>query len=141
MLSSDTGLQFLKPAEANAEIVNHAGYVRYEADARVHIRFACDRCCALSDKVLTFHFSHILVTTLPEMEEDGEYIEAPDYQLDTDSLLRDDILLELPSKLLCRESCKGLCPKCGNDLNVGACSCKGKEIDPRLAVLSSLLTD
>ena len=73
-------------------------------------------------------------------EESGDdYIEAPDYKLDTDALLRDDILLELPSKFLCKESCKGLCPKCGKNLNEGPCNCNTNETDPRLAVLKQLL--
>ena len=70
-----------------------------------------------------------------------DYIEAPDYMLDTDALLRDDILLELPSKFLCKDSCKGLCPKCGKNLNMGRCGCPEKEPDPRLAALSKLLEE
>ena len=47
--------------------------------------------------------------------------------------------LELTARsTLCSEDCKGLCPRCGADLNLGPCSCK-KETDPRLAVLAKLL--
>ena len=60
--------------------------------------------------------------------------------MDLDELVRADLLLELPTKVLCREDCKGLCPKCGKDLNFGPCDCK-KEIDPRWQALSDLFPD
>ena len=44
-------------------------------------------------------------------------------------------------RVLCSEDCKGLCPKCGRDLNEGECGCDLKEPDPRLAVLAQLLHD
>lgn len=59
--------------------------------------------------------------------------------IDTLSIVRDQILLNIPMKPLCSESCKGLCPICGNDLNEFECGCETKEIDPRFAVLQSLL--
>ena len=63
-----------------------------------------------------------------------------DLDFDLDSLVREDILLTLEPKTLCKPDCKGLCPMCGADLNETACSCK-KPTDPRLAVLQQLLTD
>ena len=47
----------------------------------------------------------------------------------------ESVLLLLPSKVLCREDCAGLCPRCGADLNEGPCSCEGEEGDPRFEVL------
>ena len=49
-------------------------------------------------------------------------------------------MLELPTKVLCKEDCKGLCPKCGKDLNLGSCDCKTKDIDPRWQALSDLFS-
>ncbi|MDY5613643.1 MAG: DUF177 domain-containing protein, partial [Dysosmobacter sp.] len=51
---------------------------------------------------------------------------------------RTAFILEMDTKTLCSEDCKGLCPRCGADLNLGPCSCK-KEVDPRLAALAKLL--
>lgn len=62
-----------------------------------------------------------------------------DMHFDLDELLREDILLSLPTKVLCKSDCKGLCPMCGADLNNGPCGCK-KPVDPRLAVLQDLLS-
>ena len=61
---------------------------------------------------------------LEKEEDSGEYIQVDDYKLDLDELIRTDILLELPTKFLCKEDCKGLCPTCGKNLNEGACDCQ-----------------
>ncbi|MDP2158065.1 MAG: DUF177 domain-containing protein [Nitrospirota bacterium] len=60
-------------------------------------------------------------------------------ELDLQELIREQILLSVQMKPLCNENCKGLCPKCGIDLNSGTCACVQKEIDPRLEVLKKLL--
>ena len=62
-----------------------------------------------------------------------------DDTLDTDEVLTEQLLLNIPMKPLCSPECKGLCPKCGADLNVSGCKCSGSEIDPRLKVLEQLL--
>ena len=131
---------FPEKVSADITVANHAGLVEFEAEVRFRYCFLCDRCYECFDRVLAYRFSHILVTEPPEDGSD-DYIEAPDYMLDTDALLRDDILLELPSKFLCKDSCKGLCPKCGKNLNEGKCDCPEKEPDPRFAVLAELLKE
>ena len=68
-----------------------------------------------------------------------DYVETPDYKLDLDELATADILLELPSKHLCKPDCKGLCPDCGADLNETACDCGKHRIDPRLEALKDLM--
>ena len=72
-------------------------------------------------------------------EDNDSYIEVQDYQLDLDELIRADILLELPTKFLCSPDCKGLCPKCGRNLNEGPCGCNTHQMDPRLEVLKKLI--
>lgn len=131
---------FNGPANAVILIRNHAGLVEFTADVDFCFRFDCDRCAASVDRTFRYKFRHILVLRLSE-ESGDDYIEAPDYKLDSDALLRDDILLELPSKLLCKETCKGLCPKCGKNLNEGSCGCVLAEADPRLAALRRLLSE
>ena len=59
--------------------------------------------------------------------------------LDTDDVLVEQLLLNIPMKPLCSADCKGLCPTCGADLNVSGCNCSVTETDPRLKVLEQLL--
>ncbi len=60
-------------------------------------------------------------------------------EIDLQELVREQVLLNMQMKPLCDESCKGICPDCGADLNAGACRCGTREIDPRLEVLKKLL--
>jgi uncharacterized protein len=62
---------------------------------------------------------------------DGEKIDLTD-------LVREQILLNLPTQILCREDCKGLCQQCGANLNEVNCSCEENEIDPRWSALKNL---
>ncbi|MBQ3402431.1 MAG: DUF177 domain-containing protein [Synergistaceae bacterium] len=55
--------------------------------------------------------------------------------LDVMPQIQESIYTLLPTKILCREDCKGLCPNCGADLNEGECSCRNENIDPRLEAL------
>ena len=58
--------------------------------------------------------------------------------IDLEDVLREQILLALPAKIVCRESCRGLCPRCGKNLNVESCACEEEPPDPRWAALADL---
>ena len=60
---------------------------------------------------------------------------------DAGELVREDIILSLPYRFLCREDCKGLCPVCGKNLNTGSCGCRSGKVDPRLEILKKLIDD
>ncbi len=56
-----------------------------------------------------------------------------------DDVVLENLLVSLPIKVLCQEGCRGLCPQCGKDLNVGECDCTIDDINPRMAKLGQLL--
>jgi uncharacterized protein len=58
--------------------------------------------------------------------------------IDVDEIVKEQILLAVPSRVLCREDCKGICPACGIDRNTGECSCVTDNTDPRWAALKNL---
>jgi uncharacterized protein len=58
--------------------------------------------------------------------------------IDTAEVVREQILLAIPDQVFCREDCKGLCPKCGANLNLIDCKCSDDDIDPRWAALRNL---
>lgn len=60
-------------------------------------------------------------------------------ELDIEELVEEQVLLSMPMKPLCREECRGMCPRCGINLNVGACQCSTENIDPRLAPLKRFI--
>jgi len=71
-----------------------------------------------------------------ESFEEESYLDG--YDLDVDLLVLHEILLKLPEKVLCKEDCKGLCPKCGQNLNEGECGCSKESIDPRMAAIQDI---
>ncbi len=68
--------------------------------------------------------------------DEQPYIDG--YNLDVDQLLSNELLLNLPMKVLCKEDCKGICNRCGTNLNYGTCSCDQSSPDPRMAVIQDL---
>jgi uncharacterized protein len=59
--------------------------------------------------------------------------------IDVDEIVKEQIVLAVPTRMLCREDCKGICPECGADRNTGDCSCTTNDIDPRWAALKNLI--
>ncbi|HHV57080.1 MAG TPA: DUF177 domain-containing protein [Firmicutes bacterium] len=79
-----------------------------------------------------------------EEEPENEDLEVRGFsgdRIDITEDVRDTLFLALPMKPLCRPDCRGLCPHCGKNLNEGPCSCRGDEVDPRLAVLRDLFKE
>ena len=62
-------------------------------------------------------------------------------EIDVDEIVREQILLAVPARVLCVEDCKGICATCGTDLNAGDCNCESQDVDPRWAALKSLRTN
>lgn len=129
---------FITPVKITGLIKNRAGIVTLSYDIRFVLRLNCDRCLDTFEREFCFSQEHILVLRL-DSEDDDDFIVVEEGKLHLDELVLSDILLTLPSKLLCSEDCKGLCFKCGVNLNNSDCLCSKKEVDPRLSVLSDLL--
>ena len=128
-----------EPVLAQGTVRNTAGVLMMEGQVRTTIHGICDRCAGSFDREVTFPIDVVLVTELANEENEDEWV----FPLEGDSADLDDIVrtvfvLNLDSKLLCKENCKGLCPKCGKNLNDGPCNCQ-KELDPRFAALKQLL--
>lgn len=131
---------FKSPVKVQASAVNRASLVELNVKAVFDYTTRCDRCFDEIVKHLEFTFVHGLAVKLMNDEND-DYIETPDYTLELDEVVISDILLNLPSKMLCKEDCKGLCPKCGKNLNLGECDCDKKQIDSRLEILKQLIDE
>lgn len=129
---------FKSPVRLDVVAVNRAGLVDLIVNAEFEFDTHCDRCFTEITKFMQFTFNHRLAVSLNDDEND-DYIETPDYQLDLDELATSDILLELPSKILCKDDCKGLCQKCGANLNEGQCKCNKSEVDSRLEILKQFI--
>ena len=128
-----------EPVKAEGTVRNTAGVLVMKGKITTCIHGICDRCAAAFDRDLEIPIDAVLVTELANEENEDEWV----FTLEGDSADLDDIVrtvfvLNMDSKLLCSDDCKGMCCRCGKNLNDGPCSCE-KEIDPRLAALKQLL--
>ena len=141
----DEGARLVADAEVEGGASRKGEEVRVRGKIVTEVELLCDRCAAPSRAPLEVEFDARFIPQTAAVE-DAENVEllAEDLGLaayegdsvDVDELVREQILLALPSRNLCREDCKGLCPKCGADLNAGQCSCEQGETDPRWATLA-----
>ena len=139
-LSADGEKLTVSPVRVTGEVRNTGGLVELRYTAEFSYSKPCDRCLVIAGKSVKQDFVHTLALSA-ENEDNDDIIIVAGYTLDLFSLVRDDILLEMPIKHLCSEDCRGLCPVCGQNLNEGSCGCKREAVDPRMAVLDQLLTD
>ena len=130
---------FTTPVFLKGEITNVAEIVSLKAVATFSLDVYCSRCAEGVTYDMEVPIEHILVSELQNDETD-EFIITENMKLDIKQLTLEDIYFALPSKFLCDDDCKGLCPKCGANLNEGPCECK-KDIDPRFEVLLGLLDE
>ena len=129
-----------KPVTIQGTVSNKASLVRLEAQISYEFEAGCDRC---GQPTVATHFVNInksLAASI-EGEESDTILLVPDMKLDVAELLYTEVIMNLPMKHLCSENCKGICSKCGKNLNEGECGCPKKEIDPRLAALAELLNN
>ena len=112
-----------------------------EGEAHLVLSIPCDRCLEAVKVPFDLDIEEEL-----DMNKSGEeraadldeqhYLDG--YTLDVDQLLSNELLLNLPMKVLCREDCRGICNRCGTNLNYGSCSCDQSSPDPRMSVIQDL---
>jgi uncharacterized protein len=73
--------------------------------------------------------------------EEPETSAIANYVLDVSELVRQQLAVNLPMAQLCREDCRGICPECGQNLNLGPCGCAKQPADARWSALASLLDE
>ena len=101
------------------------------------LEIPCARC--LEPVSVPFMISVDEQFELPEtpdaVAEDSEEPYIDGYQLDVDALVRNELFVHMPLRVLCKEDCKGICKRCGTNLNLGTCDCDATELDPRMAAI------
>lgn len=127
-LSDISGVTFATPVAVKGCIENRAGVVTVAFSTEFTLNLVCDRCAESFSRNFCYDFSHTLVRSLNTHSDDfDEYIVCEGDVLDMNEVAVSDLLLELPSKILCKEDCKGLCMKCGCNLNETQCDCPKDE--------------
>ncbi len=103
----------------------------------------CSRCLTDVSVPLTVSFEKKADLKLgedapAEQLDEQNYLDG--YNLDVDKLVYGEILINWPMKVLCREDCKGLCSRCGVNLNLETCGCDSTDLDPRMAKIRDIFS-
>ncbi len=110
------------------------------------LRYVCSRCAAEAVRIVDHAFSHVFVarshhTALPADLQDlgeAEFTFYDGHEIEVEPIVAEEFVLSMPWFPLCDEACRGLCPRCGQNLNQGTCSCEADVVDPRWAPLKDL---
>ena len=133
--------RFNEPLSVKGGISNTGGALALKADISGVMTTQCARCMKDIEVPIDFKLSETLMRsddgeTVPE-DEDVIVFEGNTVSLD--EIIENNFIMNLSPRYLCSEDCKGLCPKCGADLNEGDCGCEDDEIDPRWAALADMI--
>lgn len=105
----------------------------------------CDRCLKEIVKSVSSNTKAYFVKNNDiEIDDsaDNQYFDFTREEIFLDDIIISQIITDKPMKILCKDDCLGLCPKCGKDLNEGPCNCeKEVDIDPRFAKMLDLFKD
>ena len=118
------------------------GVNKAKVEGSVELTFdtRCDRCLTEVPTTLELQFDRIVTSpdAVTEDEEDDDLSFMEGYQLDVETFVYNEILVNWPAKILCREECKGVCPVCGQNLNIKECGCDTFVPDPRMAAIKDI---
>ena len=132
---------FRQPVRLEGEVSDDAGAITLSATIHAHVTTRCARCGKPVEYDKETDVEFLLVKELEGEEDDlrdDVYLVESDV-VELDDILIPELILDMEMAVVCDEDCKGLCPKCGKNLNQGECGCVVKEVDPRLAVLQKFL--
>jgi len=142
----DERVSLIQPATVSGKVRLTGNEVIVNGHVETRAEVECDRCL---QPVETDVNSDFALEYIPDSEyELGGVAELTEAEMsvsvfdgkavDVDEIVKEQILLAVPTRMLCREDCKGICPECGADRNKGDCNCTTNDIDPRWAALKDL---
>ena len=116
------------------------GKARLVGNAKITFKTICDRCLIEVPTVLEITFDRVVAS--PEIDAEDEDVDdlsfMDGYQLNVETFMYNEIFGNWPAKILCKEDCKGICLKCGQNLNERDCGCDTFVPDPRMAVIQDI---
>jgi uncharacterized protein len=142
----DDRVSLIAPAAVNGKIRLSGNEVFVNGHVETRVQVECDRC--LKPVELPVNADFTLEYISGSEYESSEVVELTEAEMsvsvfdgsaiDVDEIVKEQILLAVPTRMLCREDCKGICPECGTDRNTGKCNCVTNDTDPRWAALKNL---
>jgi len=137
------GLILTEPVHGKVKLTKAGHGIWLRATLETTLQLVCTRCLKPVNASVTVDIEEtfVSISNLPKSERsDSEKIDAATiidetHTLDLTEVLRQELYLNQPAQLLCKDDCLGLCPQCGHDLNEGPCDCEDTHIDARWSAL------
>ena len=142
----------LHPVKMTLKAYRVKDLIEVEGEIETTLDLPCSRCLEHYSFFLKTDFAVTYTKHLPDHYDDygeeGRELKAEEMgliwfkgeKINLTDAVQEQIVLALPFRNLCRETCKGLCPHCGTNLNNGTCDCDSQKTDSRLAALKQLKT-
>lgn len=135
------------PVRASLSIARTEAEIFVRGEAEISLELLCSRCVKTFAKDMVLDINAIYRPIAEFRKEDTHEVCEAELdlafyegdELDIDELLKEQIMLNIPMQPLCTESCKGICPRCGTDLNIVDCKCEHINTESRLEMLKNLL--
>ena len=114
--------------------------IQLQCRVKLKLQIPCDRCLT----PVEVPFDLIVEKELEGKQETEDADDSDEayyysgYYLDVDKLVYGELIVNLPMKVLCSPDCKGICKRCGKNLNEGSCTCSDTEPDPRMAAIRDI---
>ncbi len=133
-------------AELSGELFREGAKAHLRGTVTAEVELLCTRCAVPLKTSLEIAFEDVFVDASEGIREKDLEVPVSDLdeqlvdenEVDLTDVIREQILLNLPEQVLCKEDCKGLCPQCGTNRNLKDCDCGEGDIDPRWAALKNL---
>lgn len=140
------------PFPVHLMLLRHESSVQMDGTIDVSCGFSCSRCAedVTEHQTIPIAWSFVEGEEIVDEEDEGADIETWGLEvdrevsfykgpaIDVEPALIERIVFAMPAYPLCREDCKGLCPKCGQNLNEASCDCERRDVDPRLVKLKTI---
>jgi uncharacterized protein len=142
----DERVSLVEPVKVTGKVRVAGAEVFVNGHIETRAQVECDRCLQQVDAPVNADFELQYITgteyassETAELTENDLSVSVFDGDaIDVDEIVKEQILLAVPTRMLCRPDCKGICPNCGVDQNTGECACSTEEVDPRWAALKNL---
>lgn len=144
----DKEIAVTSPVRGTLSVRKIGGEITVSGTLKTEIVFECSRCLKDSRREIeipvgvVYHSADEVGSERHELKNDE--MDMSFYQgetIDIGELVTEQVLLSLDMKPLCRDDCRGLCPSCGADLNMEACGCGPRAVDPRFEALKHIMKE
>ena len=147
-VTGDRGIHFTRPIHVRIQATLSGQTVLIQFTAETEVRIPCSRCLEPFDMEIATDFSGAALPEVSSMDpaavdeieltaDDMDVIAYSGDSIDLRDEIAQQIIMALPYKPLCRDACKGLCNRCGADLNKTPCQCGSQDESSPFAVLKT----